>query len=346
MGVDESLKSLADNFDVPLNIESIISIKSGHINKTYRIKNSLPNQPDVLLQKVNQNVFGKVQHLMNNLVLVTRHIRSQEKYRDLVARIIPTKQGDYWLESEGDIWRMHTFIKNKKVYDVPHSVEICWKAGLTYGTFLKAVDEIPVSTIQTHIPDFHNIRFRLHQLDYAKKASGEDRLAKAESVLSQIEVYRKEMCSLYDDANSGGLPVRVLHNDTKLSNVLIGQSDVGTVIDLDTIMPGFVFFDTGDALRSMAINAKEDEPDLDSITLNTDFYDAFVEGYLSVAGDLLTDREINSIGQSGAYMAYIMAVRFAADYLNGDVYYSTSYPNHNLVRASNQLKVCSLFSTR
>ncbi len=346
MGIDKTLKALAGNFDVPLYIESVIPIKSGHINNTYRIKNALANQPDVLLQKVNQHVFGNIKHLMSNLVLVNRHVLNQEIYRELVAPLIPTKKGNYWLESDGDIWRMYTFIKQKKAYEVPHSAEICWKAGLTYGTFLKAVDEIDVSTIHAHIPDFHNIRFRLNQLEQAVKSSCNKRVTKAKSVLSQIEAYQKEMCALFDDANSGSLPVRVLHNDTKLSNVLIGAGKVGTVIDLDTIMPGFVFYDTGDALRSMAITAKEDEPNMDCIALNTHFYQAFVEGYQDATSTMLTEREVLSIGKSGAYMAYIMAVRFVSDFLNEDIYYSTTYPDHNLVRASNQLRVCGLFSTR
>ncbi|MBO6537337.1 MAG: phosphotransferase [Balneolaceae bacterium] len=345
MGIEASIKTLAGKFDVPLSIESITSIKSGHINSTYHLKNALPNQPDVILQKVNQQVFENVKHLMENQVLVTEHIQNQEKYRNLVAPLIPTKQGKYWLEYEGEVWRMHIFIKNKKTFETPKSAEICRKAGQTYGTFLKALAEIPAAKIHTHIPDFHNIRFRLRQLDLAVERCDETRIANVESVLSEIENYRQEMCSLFDTATNGGFPIRILHNDTKLSNVLIGTEELGTVIDMDTIMPGFVFYDTGDALRSIAVNTKEDDPNLGAIRMNPDYINAFIDGYVDGTEGILTDLEQKSIPHSGGYMAYIMAVRFLTDYLNGNVYYSISYPEHNVDRANNQLKVCSLFSS-
>ncbi|MBO6792832.1 MAG: phosphotransferase [Balneolaceae bacterium] len=346
MELNEKLISLSTRFDIQLDVESVIPIKGGHINSSFRLKNSISNQPDVLLQKVNHHVFTDVDALMNNLVLVTNHIKNQKQYREMVADIIPTKSGEYVLKSDGEYWRMLEFIDQKKAFEVADSAEVCRKAGFTYGSFLKAVEGIPISEVNAHLPDFHDINVRLSQLDEALKKPVANRLKNAESSLQEIDRLRDTMSNRLKEAKSKNMPLRILHNDTKLSNVLLGERDLGTVVDLDTVMPGYVFFDVGDALRSIAVNAKEDERDCDSIELLSQYKQAFVEGYLAVTDKLLEPVEVESLDYAGAYMAYIMGVRFITDYLNGDVYYSTSYPEHNLVRAKNQLKVCALFSTQ
>ncbi len=346
MGLNEKLISLSSWFDIQLDVESVIPIKGGHINSSFRLKNSIPNQPDLLLQKVNHHVFKHVDELMENLVLVTNHIKSQKQYREMVADIIPTKTGEYVLMSDGQYWRMLEFIEQKKAFEVANSNEICRKAGFTYGSFLKAAEGISVTKVKAHLPDFHDINVRLSQLDEALKKPVVDRMKSAKTSLQEIDRLRGIMSNRLEEAKSKNMPQRILHNDTKLSNVLLGEHDLGTVVDLDTVMPGFVFFDVGDALRSIAVNAKEDEEDFDSIELLSQYKQAFVDGYLDTAGELLEPDELKSLEFAGAYMAYIMAVRFITDYLNGDFYYATDYPEHNLVRAKNQLKVCALFSTQ
>lgn len=337
------LFKITESFDIESRTNEIIPWGNGHINQTYRVITEFDQASDYLLQRINTKVFEKVDDLMENMIKVTQHIRSKPDHQQLVSELVPTKAGTLWLQNETGAWRMQLFIDDKESFEIADNEELCRKAGRTYGTFLAAVDEFPVEKLNITITKFHDINFRLQQFEEALKLGSSDRIESAKSVIKQVKERAAYFTNMYATTLQN-LPLRVTHNDTKLNNVLLGENEIGTVIDLDTVMPGFSFFDIGDALRSIAISAREDEPKLDSINVNTAMKDSFLDGYLSKTEHVLSKQEISLIPKSGAYMAYILAVRFLTDYLNGDTYYKTKYQNHNLVRAENQLVVSHILS--
>lgn len=337
------LKKIAKQFQISTDIKSIRRWGSGHINKTYKVE--CESGRNYILQKINTDVFTRPDALMDNIAKVTSHILQQEEFSKLVVPLIPTKVGVNWIEDNSGVWRMHNFVEESSSYEVADSDLICTKAGRSYGAFLSALNNFPVDDLHTIIPNFHDIRFRIQQFEESLINAEKDRLEQSSKEIVFIKQNYPQFVEMLDQAKRE-YPIRVTHNDTKLNNVLIGKDEVGKVIDLDTVMPGYAFFDVGDALRSIAISAKEDDPNIDSIEMSRSKWNAFMDGYLSLSEGLLSKKEKEMLPKSGAYMAFIMAVRFLTDFLNGDIYYQTEYPDHNLIRAKNQLRVCELFSNR
>ena len=335
-----SLEKIANQFRINGEIITISNWGGGHINDTFRVQCN--SGMDYILQKVNTQIFTQPDELMQNILAVTKHIHRKIEPTDLVIELIISKDGDFWINNNFGVWRMYPFLEGKSSNDVTNSDEVCYKVGKTYGAFLVALDDFPVNQLHITIPKFHDIRYRLEQFDRAVEQSKEEKIKIAKNEIEHIHSKVEFYLNLYQLAETI-LPLRVTHNDTKLNNVLIGEDHLGTVIDLDTAMPGYSFFDVGDALRSIAISAKEDDPNIDVIELSSLKKEAFLKGYLDSAYDVLTHHEIDFFNQSGAYMAYIMAIRFLTDFLCSNFYYKTEYSNHNLVRAKNQLRVCELF---
>lgn len=336
-----NLKQISESFQIQGEIKEIIPWGGGHINDTFRVK--IDTGKGFILQKINTHVFTQPDELMKNIMMVTEHIQKKEKYEGLVADLIPSKGSTYWLNNDLGVWRMHPFIEGKSSLEVTESIEICKKVGRSYGAFLSSLNDFPSARLFTTIEGFHDIRFRLNQFTHALATGNKDRIdatnQESKEVLEKAEYFR----NIYESALKTQ-PLRVTHNDTKLNNVLISEEEeIGTVIDLDTVMPGFAFFDVGDTLRSMAISAKEDDPNIATIELCDQKMNAFIDSYLSQSVKILSKTEIESFAYAGGYMAYIMAVRFLTDYLSGDIYYKTEYADHNLIRAKNQMKVCELF---
>ncbi len=339
------LTRIVSQFQVDMNIAEIVEWGGGHINATYRVKNASSTSKDVLLQKINTQVFSDVDALMHNYALVTNHIKQKVHYQELAAGLISEKSGDLFVENEAGVWRMTEFIPEKFALETPRSAQDCILAGEAYGSFLHALVDIPLNKLAITIPGFHDIRGRLNQFDMALEDGIPGRIEEADKDILQIQAFRSSIISYYDDSTAADIPRRITHNDTKLNNVLIMEGKLGTVIDLDTVMPGYTFYDVGDALRTMAVVGKEDEADLSRVKFVEQYKTAFIEGYLSQTEHILTSAEIASLDHSGAYMAFIMAVRFLTDYLIGDLYYKTNYSHHNLVRAKNQLNAYKLLST-
>jgi len=342
--LDVNVHDVIVNFQIQGRVHDIIPWGNGHINDSYRVINEDEMSPDYLLQRVNHLVFENVDGLMQNLQKVTDHIQAKDEFQVLVLNIIPTKEGEAYFNNPSGFWRMFEFVSDKKTYDRAENAELAYKAGSTIGKFVVALSDFPVDELHLTIPDFHNIRFRIQQFEDALERGDSIRREEAEEEIKKVQALSKDYMDLYDFAISGEIPLRVTHNDTKFNNVLLSDvEDMGIVIDLDTIMPGYVFYDLGDGLRSGVIEADEDESDLSKVILNEAFYRAYMDGFLKASKSILTQKEIAILPKSGSYMAFIMAVRFLTDFLNGDVYYKTEYQEHNLVRARCQLKVCELF---
>ncbi|MTI87981.1 MAG: aminoglycoside phosphotransferase family protein [Balneolaceae bacterium] len=316
----------------------------GHINKTYKVTTQEEHSADYLLQRINHNVFSDVKGLMENIYKVTAHIKKKTALgEEHVLTIVKTRDDKLYYKNGNGYWRVFEFLKGAQSFDKAQTQKHAFEGARMFGLFLKDLADFPVGELHITIKDFHNIDFRLRQFEEALKSADEDLIEQAAGQIHLVQKYSDLMSGIYNKAVSGGLPLRVTHNDTKFNNVLLNKDGMGqSVIDLDTVMPGFVFYDVGDGIRTGVINADEDEQDLDDVVLDIDKYQAYIEGYLDGTGDILTPEELKSIPYSGAYMAYIMGVRFLTDYLNGNIYYRVRFPEHNYYRSRCQLYVTSL----
>ena len=255
-----------------------------------------------------------------------------------VLHFFPADTGKtYWHDGES-YWRVMAFIPNARTYETVNP-EYSYYAGVAFGNFQAMLADIPDKLGET-IPDFHNMEFRLKQLRDAVAADAAGRVKEVRYFLDEIERRAEEMCKAERLHREGKLPKRVCHCDTKVNNMMFDESgNVLCVIDLDTVMPSFVFSDFGDFLRSGANTGLEDDKDLANVNFNMEIFKAFTKGYLESAKSFLLPVEIENLPYAAALFPYMQCVRFLADYINGDTYYKIQYPEHNLVRTKAQFKL-------
>ena len=317
---------------------------SGLINDTYKVTTVEADTPDYVLQRVNHAIFRDVDMLQANIEAVTRHIRKkleQQGETDVerkVLHFLPADTGKtYWHDGE-NYWRMMVVIPRAKTYETVNPEYSCF-AGSAFGHFQAMLADIPDALGET-IPDFHNMEFRLKQLREAVTADAAGRVGEVRPLLDELEKRADEMCKAERLHREGRLPKRVCHCDTKVNNMMFDEDGtVLCVIDLDTVMPSFVFSDYGDFLRSAANNGLEDDPNLENVNFNMNIFRAFTKGYLESAKSFLLPVEIENLPYAAALFPYMQCVRFLGDYINGDTYYKIRYPEHNLVRAKAQFKL-------
>lgn len=339
------LKDIVSQFDIHGEIESIDKFGSGHINDTLRVR-IVDSDTAYLLQKINHHIFPDIDGLMNNIQLVTDHLKSVlaavvNEVEKHTLTIIPCKNGQrYYKDQDGNYWRIFILLDNVKSYDMVETYQQAYSGGRAFGQFQKQLSTLDARQIVEVLPNFHNIDFRLANLKAAIANDAVNRVVEVKDLLDYIESREERMRTVLWMAESGELPLRITHNDTKFNNVLLDRNDeVQCVIDLDTVMPGYVAYDFGDAIRTIINSAPEDEKDLTKIVLNIPLYQAYTEGYLYEAKDFLTEKEIESLFYGVLLLPYMQAVRFLTDYLEGDKYYKIHYIDHNLVRTRAQIKL-------
>lgn len=344
--VFEEVKRVADIFNINGNIVDISRFGSGHINDTFKLVLDDEAKGSYLLQKINHNIFPNVEGLMNNIDLVTTHLKSIFVQEGLDANkhtltIIPTKSGAlYSTDEKGNYWRVFTLLEGTKSYDIVETPKQSYSGGQAFGKFQKQLASLDANNLVEILPNFHNIDFRLSNLKKAIAENKANRIAEVQDIIDFIVEREERMRRIIKMAQRNELPLRITHNDTKFNNVLLDHEDnVQCVIDLDTVMPGFIAYDFGDAIRTIINAAAEDEKDLDKVVLNTPLFKAYAEGYLSEAKDFLTEKEIESLWYGVLLLPYMQAVRFLTDYIDGDLYYKIHYPDHNLVRTKTQIKL-------
>lgn len=339
----------ANSFKLDGVVISAVPFGSGHINDTFKVITDSENKQHYLFQKINHLIFQDVKALMSNIAAVCTHLK--EKYAHLgenevlkrTMTIIPTKSGDlYYQDESGDYWRMFILIQETKSYDVLETEDQAYSGGLAFGQFQKHLADMDATMLIEILPNFHNIEYRLHNLKEAVRKDPLGRVATVKDILDYIFERESKMRTILESGRKGELPLRITHNDTKFNNVLLDQDDnVQCVIDLDTVMPGYVAYDFGDAIRTIINSAAEDEADTDKIVLNIALFRAYTEGYLQEAKDFLTNKEVESLIHGVHLLPYMQAVRFLTDYIEGDHYYKIKYNDHNLVRTKAQLKLVS-----
>lgn len=336
---------IVSKFAIQGGIGEIVPLGSGLINDSFRVKNTEPGKPDYVFQRINHAIFQDVDMLQNNIIAVTSHIRKkleeQGEYNidRKVLTFIPNKEdGKYYYFDGENYWRVMIFIPDAITYEIVNP-EYSYYAGVAFGHFQSMLADIPVELGET-IPNFHNMEFRLSQLREAVANNAAGRLGEVQNYVDEIEKRAAEMCKAERLYREGKLLKRVCHCDTKVNNMLFDdKGNVLCVIDLDTVMPSFIFSDFGDFLRSAANTGDEDDKDLNRVSFNMEIFKAFAKGYLESAQAFLTPIEIENLPYAAMLFPYMQTVRFLADYLNGDTYYKIKYPDHNLVRTKAQFKL-------
>jgi len=344
--IENSILS-AEKFKIEGNIVSSVPFGSGHINDTFKIVTDSDKKEQYLLQRINHHVFRNVDGLMDNIEKVCLHLKQklahlgQEEVAKRTMTLIPTWDGQhYYKDEQGDYWRVFILIPDTRSYDILETTDQAFSGGMAFGQFQKQLSDLDPTTIVEVLPNFHNIEFRMNNLREAIANDGVGRVAEVQDLLDYIFEREDKMRTILELGRANKLPLRITHNDTKFNNVLLDSNDqVQCVIDLDTVMPGYVAYDFGDAIRTIINSAAEDEADLSKIVLNVPLFEAFTAGYLSEAKEFLNETEVESLIHGVHLLPYMQAVRFLTDYIDGDTYYKIAYPEHNLVRTKAQLKL-------
>lgn len=341
---ENKLKETASHFEIQGETLTISPLGEGLINDTYIVR-TIGDTPNYVLQRINHNVFKDVEGMQRNIEAVTSHIRKKlaaygepDIDRKVLEFVEVKDNGRTYLFDGNNFWRMSRLIPDAMTLQevTPTTAH---HAGLAFGKFQRTLADFETELTET-IPDFHNMEYRLRQLDEAVANDSAGRVSEVKELLEETDKRRIFMCEPERMYREGRLPKRICHCDTKVNNILFDRNgDVLCVIDLDTVMPSFVFSDFGDFLRTGACTAPEDEPDISKIDFDMDIFRSFTEGYLSEAKSFLTKEELEWLPNAVVLFPYMQAVRFLTDYINGDTYYKISYPGHNLVRTKAQLQL-------
>ena len=339
------LESILSQFAIYGEFENAKPFGSGHINNTYQ---SVWNQAGVKLrythQRINEQVFIHPGEVMENIWRVTDHIRKKLTGAGDTSRrvltVIPSADGKPWVrDREGGWWRTYLFIEGTHSLELTSSPEDARFLGASIARFQSQLADLGGPRLHETIPDFHHMEKRYRRFYDALSA---DCCGRAKNVGAEIDFMRENEERggiLIRALKDGSIPERICHNDTKINNILVDDksSEALCVIDLDTVMPGTSLFDVGDLIRTVTTRAAEDERDLAKVAFDPVFFRALLSGYLSEAGAFLTTKEKELLCEAGRNITQIMGLRFLTDYLEGDHYYHTARPDHNLDRCRNQI---------
>lgn len=327
----EELKKIADMFLIEGAADSAVPVGNGYINDTYLIGTT--DDQRYILQRINDHVFRDPDALMENIVAVTEHLRGR-------LAVIPALDRNNYNWLSGGFWRMMTYIEDSFVYESVGDTETAQETGRAYGEFISAFSDFPPESLHETIEGFHDTKRRFYDLHHACEKDVLGRTASAEREIRFALDRESEACILTELAARGDIPLRVTHNDTKLSNVLFDRKTgrAACVIDLDTVMPGLAVTDFGDMVRSGAATVKEDSADTDDISLDIELYRSFARGFIEGFPEM-TDLERELMPMGARIMALELGVRFLTDYIEGDHYFKIDYPDHNLIRCRNQFRL-------
>ena len=339
------LKAITSHFAISGEVAEIKPLGSGLINDTFLVTTRYPDTPDYVLQRINQAIFTDVPLLQENIRYITSRIRyhlQQRNANDIDRKtltLVPATDERLYYYDGNSYWRLTIYIAGSKTFEQV-TPDLAYQTGRAFGEFQYFLSDIPNPPIGATIPDFHNMEFRLKQLYEAVAKDAAGRVAEVKYYLDEIEKRADEMCKAERLYREGKLPKRVCHCDTKVNNMMFDENGhVLCVIDLDTVMPSYIFSDFGDFMRTAANTGEEDDKNLDNVNFNMEIFKAFTKGYLETAKSFLTDIEIDNLPYAVTLFPYMQTVRFLTDYINGDTYYKIKYPEHNLVRTKAQFKL-------
>ncbi len=339
---------MAPQFQLPAPLKSAESYPGGHINDSYLITTEDADSPRYLLQRLNADVFPRPDWIMENIRRISEHAASKRHSSQLAEtescflNLVPTKSDEPFMHCPNrDVWRTYEFIEGSKMRESAALPEEAEQAGLAFGEFQVLVADLPGEPLYDIIPDFHHTPKRLEDLRQAAQEDSHSRAADVQAELEFVERFAPQSGLIVDGLNSGRIASRPVHNDAKMSNVLL-DADTGQrlcVIDLDTVMPGSVLYDFGDMMRTMLCSAPEDETDLSKVRVEMEMFEALAGGYLRGAQPILNQDERQMLVFSGILITMETGSRFLADHLQGDGYFRIHRPNQNLDRARSQFQL-------
>jgi Ser/Thr protein kinase RdoA (MazF antagonist) len=318
---------------------------NGHINDTLKVKTE-SGQDKYILQRINHHIFTNVEMLTDNIQTVTSHIRkklSEKGATDIdrkVLTFLPAGDGKHYYFDGENYWRVCLMIPRSKSLE-SLTPELACETGKAFGDFQSMLADIPEGILGETIPNFHNMEFRLQQFHDALKINAAGRIEEVKDLIEAIEQRAEALCIQEKLYREGKLKKRINHCDTKINNILFDETtnEILCVIDLDTVMPGFVLSDIGDFIRTGCNAGAEDDENLDNVYVRMDIFKAYVQGYSESAKKFLTPLEISMLPYGGRLLTYMQTVRFLTDYINGDTYYKIHHPKHNLQRTRAQFKL-------
>lgn len=342
--MENKLKDIASKFKFDGEIKNVRPLGEGLINDTYFVETAA-NSPNYILQRKNGNIFKNIPAMMDNIYKVTTHLKKkiEAAYGDPMRETMTlahTKDNKlYYIDENNEYWTACVFIENTITHQYASSLELAYQGGRGIGKFQAMLADMKEPLVDI-LPGFHNIRFRFQQWDEVITADRAGRVKDLATEIGWMEKHREEMLAYWELVEDGTIPIRVTHNDTKISNILFDQDNEALcVIDLDTVLNSTCLNDYGDAIRSYANAGLEDDRDVNNVYLDLAVFESYTKGYLSESKSFLTESEFNNLAFSAKYLVYEQALRFLMDYIDGDTYYRTSYDKHNLVRTHAQYKL-------
>ena len=347
MNQEFDFQKIFGQFDIKGEFLSCTRYGEGHINDTFKLTVLNEGKEEhYILQRINNRLFREVDKLMHNIELVTDFCR-----KSVVARggdpkrecltLIRTKKGKSYYCDGKNYFRIYVFIEDAMTYQIVRNPQDFYESAVAFGSFANLLADFDASQLYEILPNFHNTKVRYENFLKAVKNDVRGRNAKVNKEIDWV-ISHKDLCGkIVDKIESGEIPLRVTHNDTKLNNVML-DSKTGkalAVIDLDTVMPGSLCYDFGDSIRFGCNPAAEDEPDLSKVNFRFDLYETYLRGYLSAVGAGITPEERENLPMGAVLMTYECGMRFLTDYLEGDTYFRTHREGQNLDRAHTQFKL-------
>lgn len=340
------LYNVVSKFNISGKVIDISTFGAGLINSTYKVETESNSTSNYILQTINNDIFKNVPQLTNNIVRVTEHIKRKlnQQYSSIELdrhslTVIYTNDGEgFFKDEKGIYWRMFLLIEGSKTIEILENAEQAEDTGRAFGEFQELLTDLPEPKLFDVLPGFHNTAMRIENLKIRVKKDPCNRLAEVKEEVEYLLQFEDEMKSIVKKGEEGILPLRIVHQDTKLSNILFDENnDPLCVIDLDTVMPGYLCYDFGDAVRGGMNTGKEDDEDLSNISINMELFKGFAKGYSAATKNFITKEETDTLVFGARLLTYEQSVRFLDDYLNGDKYYKTLKDKHNLIRTRAQI---------
>ncbi|MBE5743931.1 MAG: mucin desulfatase [Clostridiales bacterium] len=345
-----NFEQILKNFQLKGTFISCEPYGNGHINQTFvAVYDNYGEKKRYIVQKINHKLFNPVEHLMQNVELVTEFNRKKilerggDPDRESLTLIKTVDGKSFYKLDDDNYFRVYIFIENTVAYQTVQNPQDFYYSALAFGNFNNLLAEFDASKLYEVLPRFHDTQKRYNDFLTALSKDEFDRASECQAEIEFIKARESYYSKIVDMLASGEMPLKVTHNDTKLNNVLLDDKTGKpvSVIDLDTIMPGSICYDFGDSIRFGCNPCEEDEQDLSKVNFRFDLYKIYLQGFLEALGDSVTQVEKENLAFSSILMTIECGMRFLADYLSGDTYFRTHYPKQNLYRCRTQLKLVS-----
>lgn len=336
----EIIKRIFKEYGIKHEVSEIEQISTGNINDTYRVR---AGGEYYTVQRVNIYVFKHPVMVMENIKTIADYIDDNniEVGECDIQRFLTAPDGkNYRVVDDDSFWRVAKFVDGV-TYNTVTDSRLMYNAGFAFGNFQNLLDGIDMNKLHETIPGFHDTKKRFDDLFESVEEDAAGRVLECKEEIAFLEEHREMAGTLMKLFNEGKIPARVTHNDTKYNNIIINPETgrAVCVIDLDTVMPGIVMNDFGDAIRFAANTTIEDDPELDKVSINLKYFEKFTHGYMDACGSKLTQTEKDNLALGAIILTIELAARFLKDYLDGDKYFKIMYPAHNLVRTRNQIRL-------